>query len=281
MENEISDILNQYNIKATNIKELSGGMMNHAYLIDDKIIVYLPTAQSNSMVDRKLEQIAQKRGSDVNIAPKNIFCNIETGVKANQFIKGKSLNLLDNFDTDKVATLLKKYHSQKRCNVSYNPFKRLEEYRNNKNNLTSTIDSKVEEIYSFLKNKENYLTNREQVLSHNDAQKSNIISGEDGNYYLIDFEFAADNDPIYDIATFGNNDIDDGVKVLKQYYKSELNEELTNIYYLWRTFISLQWHYVALVKHYSGEGKEHNYDFLQVAEMFKQSMIKSYERIIK
>ena len=51
-------------------------------------------------------------------------------------------------------------------------------------------------------------------------------------------------------------------------YEPNPSDDLKKRYYLWRIFVSLQWYNVALVKHYRGEGKIHNFNFLSVAEFF-------------
>ena len=75
------------------------------------------------------------------------------------------------------------------------------------------------------------------------------------------------NDPIYDIATFGNGTVEEGFELLKEYAPNP-SIDLMRRYYLWRIFVSLQWYNVALVKHYRGEGAIHNFNFLSVADFF-------------
>ena len=52
----------------------------------------------------------------------------------------------------------------------------------------------------------------------------------------------------------------------KKDQKKRLEE--TKKFYLWRIFISMQWYLVAIIKHYRGEGKAHQIDFLGVANFF-------------
>ena len=125
----------------------------------------------------------------------------------------------------------------------------------------------------------NILSSQEKVFSHNDYQKSNILKGEDGKYYVIDFEFAANNDPIYDIAAFANGTIEDGEKLLVCYFNNPTREQYQR-FYLWRIFISLQWHNVAIAKHYQKEGKEASFNFLAVAKFFLDLAKKAEEKFL-
>ena len=87
------------------------------------------------------------------------------------------------------------------------------------------------------------------------------------NTVFAEFEFMGNNDPIYDITTFGNGSVEEGFALLNEYSPNP-SEDKVKRYYLWRMFVSLQWYNVALVKHYRGEGKIHNFDFLAVADYF-------------
>ena len=86
------------------------------------------------------------------------------------------------------------------------------------------------------------------------------------------------NDEIYDIATFGNGSVQEGYKLLEVYFDNKPNRENKLRYYLWRIFISLQWHNVAITKHFRGEGKTHGYDFLSVANYFLTNAKEAYDR---
>ena len=125
---------------------------------------------------------------------------------------------------------------------------------------------------------QDFLESQPLVLSHNDGQKSNIIKDPNNNYYLIDFEFMGNNDEIYDIATFGNGSVEEGYTLLEVYFDNKPSKEEKLRYYLWRIFISLQWHNVAITKHFRGEGKTHGYDFLSVANYFINNAKEAYDR---
>ena len=116
-----------------------------------------------------------------------------------------------------------------------------------------------------------------KTLCHNDAQRSNIVKTPDDEYFFIDFEFVGNNDPIYDIAAFGNGTVSEGRKLLDAYFNGNPSEDKIKRYYLWRIFISLQWYNVAITKHYRGEGKAHNFDFMMVANHFLQNAKDAYD----
>lgn len=254
------------------VSELVGGMMNEAYIVkndEGKYVYYISTAQANEMVDRNLEKETQNIAFSLGLTSENVYFDLKKGIKINRFIDGESLNKINEFDYKKVAELLVKFHSSnKKASVYYDPLGRLENYKKEALTHTDKFDENFQELWEIVQKNRGFLLSQPLALTHNDAQRSNIVKGDDGRYYLIDFEFAANNDPIYDIGTFGNGDALEGKRLLEEYEKlTEVKDGLKR-YALWRIDISLQWYLVALIKHYRGEGKIHGIDFLAVGKHF-------------
>lgn len=260
------------------VRPILGGMMNDSYLIkykDKEYILYIATAQANEMVNRKEELNHLMMVYELGITSRNIYFDVTSGIKINEFISGNSINNINEFDFNKVADLLRKLHtSGLKSNLDYLPFERFAGFEKEALEFTS-----LDETYQRLKNevfsKKDHLASRPMALCHNDFQRSNIVRSNDDKYYVIDFEFMANNDPIYDIACFGNNDVKEGYALLKAYYKDQLDQEKEDRYYLWRMFVSLQWYVVALIKHYRGEGATHQMDFMMVANHFMNNALEA------
>ena len=281
MEKEIATILESaLSKKAKVVSPLVGGMMNRSFIVEDnnkKYVLYISTEQANEMVDRNIERNNQRIIYELGLTSKNVYFDTDKGIKINEFIEGSSLDKTDSFDSKKVASLLKKMHeSGRKSEIDYLPFKRFEQYENEAHSY-----QEFEKDYSVLRetlfNRKDFLLKQPLVLCHNDAQKSNIVKDLDDNYYLIDFEFMGNNDPIYDIATFGNGLVSEGYQLLIDYCNGNPSKEEKERYYLWRIFVSLQWHNVAITKHYRGEGKTHGFDFLKVAEFFLNNALEAHQ----
>ena len=254
------------------VSELVGGMMNEAYIVKSnkgKFVYYISTAQANEMVDRNLEKETQNIAFELGITSENVYFDLEKGIKINRFIEGSSLNKIDEFDYKKVAELFAKYHaSKKKASVYYDPLGRLDNYKKEALTHVEKFDENFYELWEIVKKNRGFLLSQPRGLAHNDAQRSNIVKSTDDKYYFIDFEFAANNDPIYDIGTFGNGDALEGKRLLEEYEKLVPVKDGLKRYALWRIDISLQWYLVALIKHYRGEGKIHGIDFLAVGKHF-------------
>ena len=266
------------------ISPLQGGMMNDSSIITDgkkKYVLYISTDQANEMVDRVLEKENQAIVFSLGITSKNVYFDTNKGIKINEFIEGSSLDKTDSYDVKKVAKLLHTLHnSTVLCKLDYNPFARLTGYENELKAFLPNRDEMYQEIRTELFKHKEYLENQKKVLCHNDAQKSNIIRSINDEYFLIDFEFMGNNDPIYDIATFGNADVREGYELLKE-YEPNPSRDLKKRYYLWRMYVSLQWNTVALIKHYRGEGKIHGFNFLDVAAHFLANAYIAYQEFKK
>ena len=251
---------------------LVGGMMNEAYIVSSKqgrFVYYISTAQANEMVDRNLEKETQGIAFNLGLTSENVYFNLKKGIKINRFIEGSSLNKINEFDYKKVAELLVKFHSSnKKASVYYDPLGRLDNYKKEAESHTNKFEPEFYEFWEIVQKNREFLLSQPLSLAHNDAQRSNIVKSSDNKYYLIDFEFAANNDPIYDIGTFGNGDALEGKRLLEEYEKLVPVKDGLKRYALWRIDISIQWYLVALIKHYRGEGKIHGIDFLAVGKHF-------------
>ena len=252
------------------LSRLQGGMMNKSQIIEldgEKYVWYTPTAQANEMVDRMLEKSNIDKVYPLGITAKNLVFYPD-GMKINEFIEGKSLNLIDEFDTKKVAELLHKLHdSNVLSDKDYLPFVKVENYIKEVESLNIKLDEDFYILYKDINNKRDLLEKQKVTICHNDFQRSNIIKTPNNEYYMIDFEFMMNNDPIFDIAAFGNNDVKEGYKLLEDYFDVLDENKITRFFY-WRMLLSLQWYLVALIKDKKGEGKEHGFDFYQVAQFF-------------
>lgn len=286
MQKELEQLINKiFDGDGKIVSPLVGGMMNQSYIVSSKgkkYVLYVSTEQANEMVDRVLERDNQKLIIDLGITSKNVYFDTEKGIKVNEFIEGNSLNNLETFDSKKVAKLLKTMHnSPKLSREDYGPFKRFIAYEEEARAFQDSLGDGYDLLRKTVFDNKDFLESQKKVLCHNDAQKSNIVKDLDDNYYLIDFEFMGNNDPIYDIATFGNGLVSEGYQLLVDYYDGKPTLEEKKRYYLWRIFVSLQWNDVAIVKHYRGEGKTHGFDFLAVASFFISNAKDAYKGLME
>jgi len=265
---------------ASVLSPLVGGMMNESYIVEHnnkKYVLYISTKQANEMVDRYRERKDQKIFYELGITSKNVYFDEENGIKINEYIEGVSIDHVNEFNYQKIASLMHTLHDSKRlCQKDYLPFERFNGYESEANAFLPHQDARFLKLREVLFSKKDYLINQKKVICHNDAQRSNIVKTPNDEYYFIDFEFVGNNDPIYDIACFGNNSVQEGYQLLEAYFPQLTNVERER-FFLWRMYISLQWYEVAIVKHYRGEGEIHNFNFLDVAAHFLKNAEEAYQ----
>lgn len=271
--------------------QLHGGMMNEAFVINNngkKYVMYFPVGESNKMVDRKQELEAQALCQKAGITRGCVHFNPVFGIKAFQFIEGDSIDHIQEaeIDYDKVADLLIKLHELPTDGfLAYNAHDRFNVFASELYEFDKFCAKPFFETAQLVEKKIIEYSSKYVALCHNDAQRSNIIRDSNGNYFIIDFEFAMLNDPVYDIAAYGNNSVAEGLKLLEVYNKKKpLGDDYKIRYAVWRMYISMQWYVVAMLKHYRGEGELTHFNFVEVANFFLANMNdarKLYDVLVK
>ena len=267
-----NDILGRKDSKI--VKRLMGGMSNYTYVVssnDELYTIRFIGEYAEEFVDRKQEALNIKLVEDLNITNKTIYFDITSGLKMARFIDGTPLSEMDpkDYPLDKVSDVLKVLHnSGKKAELNYDPFKRLEKYEKLLTDDGYRIPKEYYDIKKAFLSYKDYLESQEMVLCHGDSQPSNFILGD--KLYIVDFEFTGNCDPIYDIACFSNMRLEDGMNLLKEYYKDDLDNDKWKRFYLWRGYQAAQWFNVAMFKHLKGMSETLKIPFEDVAFSYLQ-----------
>lgn len=279
-KNNCESILHQIDPKLKIVKKFSGGMSNQTFLVTDeeKFFTFRVPYESGkpftNFVDEQnvLEQITQ-----LNINSKVLYFNVDNGVKLSECVDGCMLEEPINYQL--VSDTLKKLHQSNLIFNSYNHLLRLGNYEQ----LVTNIDQDYFEIKNnWLQLFNNFLINFVNYPTHGDSQISNWLVTKQ-QLYLLDWEFSAQNDFIYDICCFGNNDFDQALQLLTVYIDNPTKEHYIRLYG-WKVYQSLQWYlvasYKANIKDYQSSGLDFNSiknNYLDKAKYYWQEL----EEIIK
>ncbi len=76
------------------------------------------------------------------------------------------------------------------------------QYQKLYNFFKTNIKTKIFDLEKYEKYVYQLAAPKKWVLSHNDLIKDNILIDQDNKYYLIDYDFATLNDPLFDVASF-------------------------------------------------------------------------------
>ncbi|MDI6452349.1 choline/ethanolamine kinase family protein [Peloplasma aerotolerans] len=262
------------------INRLMGGMSHLTYHIRIRDIDYtyrIIGKDGNLFVDREVEYQNLKIIESLELNNETVYFDIETGEKAAKYVEGTVLSTVDFHPyLEEVAKTLKKlHHSDVSPASDYGLIQRLELYESYTNMRTPLYQELKEKWISLYQEKHQ---NQQKVFCHNDAQRSNIVVGND-RIYLLDWEYAGLNEFYYDIASFGNVKFEDALVLLDVYLNREATLDEKNSVRFYRMFQALQWHQVALRKEMIGLSEVLQFDFKVLALKYLNLANTLYQQI--
>lgn len=266
-----------YSKEVKTITKLPGGMSNDTYLVefdDRKVVVRIPGYSDNVYVNRYDEFNSLNVVKDIDLFVQYDYFDEITGVKISPYIE----EIDEEIDYQKLSNTLEYLHQNIKLKNRYNPLKQLDYYYRLNLIFNVEIDDLFEKLYNKIKIYSEMLANRPLTACHNDNQLSNFIICKD-KYRLIDFEFTGNNDPLFDYACFGNNDLNIGKKVYSETIKRKISIEEEKIIELWYSIQAMTWYLVASFKDATGLSQSLGLNFKEIATMFlrkAENLLKKY-----
>ncbi len=97
---------------------------------------------------------------------------------------------------EQVGRLLRKFHqADLHCPYAFNPYERYQQYK-------AHVKKPIYDLTCYeARMREIADRNQHQVLCHNDLVSGNLLFSKE-RLYLIDYEYAAMNDPLFDVISF-------------------------------------------------------------------------------
>lgn len=191
-----------------NIEVLKKGMTNRSFLFTCKgkrYIMRIPGEGTEQLIDRQEEAEVYQMIAGRGICDNVIYMNPNNGYKITEFIEDSRVCDIENVnDLELCMKKLQEFHEMK-LNVkhTFDIFRQIDFYESLWGGQSS--------IYrDYTKTKANIFSLREYVdahkeeycLTHIDAVPDNFLFTSDGDVRLIDWEYAAMQDPHVDIAMF-------------------------------------------------------------------------------
>ena len=239
------DIINKIFNCNTKLIKLDKGLTNDIYLTTINNINYairIPKDDINNIININNENKVLELIRNTNLDVKEYYYNTNNRIRITYYIND-TIEYKDNNDPNKiikVAKLLKQLHNINTNNldVYFNPIDMYYKYKSNIHNYLYNINN-YEYIIDKIKEYDiNY------VLCHNDLVSGNILFTKDKEY-LIDYEYAGLNDPIFDIMSFltenNINDTNERNKFYNEYFDN-INDKLIDKMNIYESFTNLLWY---------------------------------------
>lgn len=211
-----------------NINLLKKGMTNRSFIFEvqeKRYIMRIPGEGTDELIDRSQEADVYQTLMGEQISDDIIYISPDKGFKITKFLENSRVCDVDNMeDVAKCMTKLRSFH-QKGFKVShqFNLFEKIEFYESLWEGKPSIFKdyhetkSKVRELDKIVAS-----LPKAQILTHIDAVPDNFLFTEDGDIRLIDWEYAAMQDPHLDIAMFA----------IYSLYEREQIDQLINLYFV-------------------------------------------------
>ena len=186
--------------------ERLGGMTNNNYLVETtnrKFIVKFFGKGTDKLINRIAEKNNLENLRDLELDVENYIFDIEEGIKVNEYIENAITFDAHYIKTKnkEVAGILQKVHgSGKELEGEFKIFDEIKKYEDLiQGEIKYAYYDKIrEKVFGLKAHLEEIGIDRKSC--HIDLVPENFIEDENGRVYLIDWEYSAMNDPMWDLA---------------------------------------------------------------------------------
>lgn len=235
----ICDTLNCSENDIQNIVQIKRGMTNTIFSFicnNEKYIYRHPGLGTEKIIDRHKEALAQQKALELNLDTSLVKIDPIKGWKLSKYVENVAFDYLNIEDENKGIEMIKNLHkSHTKLGWTFNMIERAAQMQELVSEDYYDAYSKFKELRSIIVKLNHYtqLDGYEIEMCHNDAYGGNILLGKN-NTVLIDWEYAGDNDPAADIASFIINydrSKEDCDRILEKYLEHPMTMEERRHYY--------------------------------------------------
>jgi thiamine kinase-like enzyme len=194
-------ITKMFNDEVTSLTLTNKGLTNQNWLIESKgefFMVRIPYQDSEHIVCRQHEKAAIDLIRRESLDVETVYFDEKSGIKITKYV-----NDLQTFDEyagkDKyyrVGRLMRKFHDlDVKSGFLFDPVQRLKQYKAQISQQILILEDEEKYIHFIESQTEGF------TLCHNDWVAGNIGFSSQRDY-LIDYEYAGDNHPYFDVTSF-------------------------------------------------------------------------------
>jgi len=206
----ILDIIKSvFNLQNTDIEliPLKQGMTNDSFIFslnNERYIIRVPGVNTDKIINRHEEYDVYQAIKDEEFVEPIVYIDRDKGYKISKFIENShTVNPKDWNEINACLKRLKEFHNQShRVEHYFDVFEHINYYESLMPNASKYEDYK--ETKKNIESLEPIIENlvKDWTLCHIDAVCDNFLVTENQDVYLIDFEYAAMQDPDLDVAMF-------------------------------------------------------------------------------
>lgn len=232
-----------------NVKVLKKGMTNRSFQFDCKeksYIMRIPGEGTEQLINRAQEYEVYQTIKPLRICDEVFYMNPESGYKVSEYLDDARVSNSRNWDEVKeCCDMLKAFHEKKlRVGHRFDIFKQIEFYENLWNGAPSVYQDYNETKKKVYQLKEYIDANKQsEILCHIDANCDNFLYSN-GRLYLIDWEYAAMQDPNVDIAMYAiyaMYDKDEVDRLIDVYYENGCEMKIRKLIYCYVAVCGFLW----------------------------------------
>jgi thiamine kinase-like enzyme len=224
------------------IEPLGGGMTNLNFRItdgDDRYVVRLGEDDPVHLISRTNEVACCEAAFAIGVSPELVYH--EAGILVVRYIEGKVFAEVDvraQHNLPRIIELLQRFHHKMPIHfdqvaVMFWVFQVLRHYHNLLLQGDSAHHQRLAELAAIARDLETAVGPIEVVFGHNDLLPANFIDDGD-KIWLIDFDYAGFNSPLFDLANLAsNNELGETqeLHMLEQYFGTSPNRATLGSYH--------------------------------------------------
>jgi thiamine kinase-like enzyme len=231
----VADVPAIADAETVSVSMLPGGLSNTNYLVSadgEMFVVRRGCDNAESLgINRQAEEAAARYAHEAGFAPEVVVFLQPEGHAVIRYLADAEPPTIEEFTAPdmivRVAHRMRDVHSLPSINGQFDPFAVIQRWKavlDERGTLVPTRLGALLDLVELADTDRQVLGPRDLVVCHNDPYHLNFL--DDGDLWLIDWEYAGMGDPMYDLAGIALNLDRDGRDVLLQSYYRDVTPDL-------------------------------------------------------
>lgn len=253
LKNDAIDVIEQtLNVPGEAINQihvLKKGMTNRSFIFScqgKRYIMRIPGAGTGQLINRHQEYDVYQRIKGLPYVERTLYLNPQNGYKLTEFIENSRNCDPNNWDdVQQCMHLLKQMHQENlKVDHQFDLAGQINKYEQLRSVPSAYRDygkvkQQVERLLQYIER-----LDKEWKLCHIDANADNFVFDQQGNIFLIDWEYAGMQDPHVDIAMFAIYSMYDQSQIdhlIDLYFEHSVSEAIRYKIYAYVAICGLLW----------------------------------------